>query len=137
MRDRPIIYVGLLLFLGFATLPFWYDLAGAVTTKGPQQKLPLNEKACVADVAQMKSSHMKLLLDMREQKVRQNHDTYAGINGKTYPVSLANTCLKQCHGAKADFCDRCHDYAGVSPTCWKCHLDPSQPGAAAIARSSR
>ena len=137
MRDRPIIFTGLLLFLVFATLPFWYDVAGAVTTKGPQPKLPANEKVCVAAVEFMKTSHMQLLLDMREQAVRQDHNTFAGLNGKTYPISLSNTCLKQCHGAKADFCDRCHDYAGVSPTCWSCHLDPSQTPAAMAASLAR
>jgi hypothetical protein len=38
-------------------------------------------------------------------------------------MSLTNTCLRECHTAKADFCDRCHDYEAVSLPCWDCHMD--------------
>ncbi len=62
MRDRPVIYTGLVLFLSIMTLPFWRDAARAVTTDGPQPKLPMNAKTCVAGVEFMKSSHMVLLL---------------------------------------------------------------------------
>jgi hypothetical protein len=37
-------------------------------------------------------------------------------------MSLSNTCL-DCHSNKAEFCDRCHNYASVSPYCWDCHID--------------
>ncbi len=37
---------------------------------------------------------------------------------------LTGTCLTGCHTNKADFCDRCHNYAGVSVYCWECHVDP-------------
>jgi hypothetical protein len=126
MRDRPVIYAGLLVFLGLATFPLWRDLAAGVTTAGPRQQLPAHEKVCVAGSPYMKSSHMKLLLDMREQAVRQGNRTYVGLNGRTYTISLSNTCLKECHGSKTKFCDRCHDYAGVSPACWSCHLDAKE-----------
>ena len=42
-----------------------------------------------------------------------------------YDISLAGTCMK-CHSNKAEFCDRCHDYAGVSPDCWSCHVAPQE-----------
>ena len=38
-------------------------------------------------------------------------------------MSLTNTCLAQCHGAKADFCERCHNYAAVTLACWDCHQE--------------
>ncbi len=137
MRDRPIIYTGLLVFLGLATMPFWRDLAGAATTKGPQQKLPATATTCVAGVEFMKSSHMRLLLDMRDRAVRQGIPTYAGADGKTYTIGLTSTCLEQCHGSKTEFCDRCHDYAGVSPGCWSCHVDAAHPPGAAAMTASR
>ncbi|MGD8893899.1 MAG: menaquinol oxidoreductase, partial [Desulfobacterales bacterium] len=36
-----------------------------------------------------------------------------------------NTCL-DCHEEKAEFCDKCHNYASVSPYCWECHIDPKE-----------
>ena len=53
--------------------------------------------------------------------VRQFH----AANGKTFDTSLTKTCLGQCHTNKAEFCDRCHNYSGVSSLyCWDCHNQP-------------
>jgi hypothetical protein len=49
--------------------------------------------------------------------------TFTAFDGKSYTMALTQTCLK-CHASKADFCDRCHNYAGVAPYCWDCHIDP-------------
>jgi hypothetical protein len=66
---------------------------------------------------------MKLLMDWRDKAVRGGIRDFTAPDGKHYNMSLTPTCLEQCHGAKADFCDRCHNYAAVSPPCWNCHLD--------------
>jgi len=126
MRDRGLIYSGLLTFLAFATFPAWHNLSAHVTAKGPDVRLPAREKQCVAPVEYMRTSHMNLLIDWREKVVRAGARDYAASGGKHYNMSLTPTCLEQCHGAKADFCDRCHNYEAVSPPCWNCHLD-SQP----------
>jgi hypothetical protein len=47
------------------------------------------------------------------------------------PISLTGTCLG-CHGAKRDFCDRCHEYASVQITCFGCHVDREPPRAPAL-----
>jgi hypothetical protein len=131
MRDRPVIYAGLVLFLGFATLPFWWNLAGAANAKGPKLVLPAGQKECVAPVEYMRISHMRLLVDWREEVVRGNQWQFTAFNGKTYDKSLTSTCLAQCHTNKEQFCDSCHAYAGVSgPYCWDCHTNARQ-----IARS--
>ncbi len=124
MRDRGIILGGLLVFLGVLTFPVWYNLAAGTTSKAPDLKLPTQEKNCVAPVEYMRTSHMDLLMDWREQVVRHNIRTFKAFDGKMYTMGLSQTCLK-CHTSKADFCDRCHDYAGVKPTCWDCHVDPN------------
>ena len=50
--------------------------------------------------------------------------SYVAFNGKVYEKSLTGTCLG-CHN-KAEFCDRCHAYSGVSsPYCWNCHSEPA------------
>lgn len=132
MGDRGWIIGGLLVFLSLVTLPVWYNLAAGTTPKRPDVERPAEEKACVASVEYMKTSHMNLLMDWQTKVVRQRERTVVGLDGKTYTMSLTQTCM-QCHKSKADFCDRCHDYAGVKPTCWNCHVDPKDP---ALARRS-
>jgi len=127
MRDRSLIYAGLLVFLGLITLPFTYNLARGKTSQAPELELPENEKQCVAPLDYMKSSHMQLLLEWREDMVRRDIHAYTAFDGRTYNVALTGTCLQQCHTDKADFCDRCHTYVGVQgPYCMDCHIDPAQ-----------
>ncbi len=124
MRDRGVIYTGLLVFLGVITFPAWHDRAVGTTTRGPDPVLPAQEKQCVAPLSTMRTSHMQLLMDWRDEAVRRNVHTYTAFNGRNFNVSLTGTCLTGCHTSKADFCDRCHNYAGVSVYCWDCHVDP-------------
>lgn len=123
MRDRGAIIGGLVLFLGLVTFPVWYGLASGATAKGPAPELPVRETQCVAPVDYMRSSHMDLLVTWRDEVVRGTTREVVGFDGRTYAMSLTQTCMK-CHASKADFCDRCHTYAGVAPTCWECHVDP-------------
>ena len=65
---------------------------------------------------------------VQSMKVRRGGEMYGYVNadGKMYNMSLSNTCM-DCHSNKADFCDRCHDYASVQPYCWSCHIeDPKE-----------
>ncbi|MFZ0704665.1 MAG: sulfate reduction electron transfer complex DsrMKJOP subunit DsrJ [Candidatus Korobacteraceae bacterium] len=122
MRDRPQILIGLLLFVGLFTYPVWHGLAKRTPPNAPAIKLPINQKQCVAPLAYMRDSHMQLLIDWREQVVRDDQRQFHAFNGKVYDKSLTRTCLEQCHTDRAEFCDRCHNYAGVStPYCWDCH----------------
>jgi [DsrC]-trisulfide reductase subunit J len=131
MRDRGLILGGLALFVGLMTSPMWLNLAAGTSPKGPEPKLPTQEEHCVAPVEYMRTSHMKLLASWREEVVRGSGRTFVAFDGTTYTMSLTQTCLK-CHGSKADFCDRCHEYAGVTPYCWDCHIDPKAiPGGSA------
>jgi hypothetical protein len=126
MRDRGLIYIGLLIFLAVVTLPFSYNLAAGKTSGPPELKLPENEKQCVAPVEYMKSSHMQLLQDWRDNKVRKNIRAHTTPDGRSFNIALTGTCLTQCHTSKADFCDRCHKYMGVEgPSCMECHIDPA------------
>jgi hypothetical protein len=123
MRDRAQILTGLALFLALVTFPAWYGRKSAP----PKLRLPAQAKQCVAPVSYMKTSHMTLLLQWRDEAVRRGNRTYRSYDGKTYEISLSNTCLNQCHTSKAEFCDRCHTYAGVQqPYCFDCHNDPTR-----------
>ncbi len=124
MYDTGKILAGLIIFVGLFTFPFWSN-AGKVD-KGPNPVLP-KEGQCIETAAYMKSEHMKLLNDWRNSVVRDNMRVYTAADGKSYKMSLQNTCL-ECHTSKANFCDRCHNYAGAQPYCWSCHIAPKEKG---------
>jgi len=125
MRDQGLIFVGLLVFLGLITFPVSYNLIAGKTSKPLELQLPAVEKQCVAPIDYMKTSHMKLLFQWRDDRVRRDIRTYAAYDGKSYAISFTGTCLTKCHTSKADFCDRCHNYMGIqTPNCTDCHIDP-------------
>jgi hypothetical protein len=138
MRDQGIIYGGLAVFLGLLTFPVWYNLAVGATAKPPDVRLPVREKQCVAPVEYMKTSHMTLLMNWRDEVVRRQVRSYTAFNGKKYNMNLTETCLSGCHSNKAEFCDRCHGYVGVTgPYCMDCHIDPRLSKVRAVAAIER
>jgi hypothetical protein len=128
MRDRALILGGLVLFLGLATWPAWRALASA-PPRPPDLARPAGATRCVAPTEYMRASHMALLLQWRDRVVRDGIRSYTDTDGRVVTMSLSKTCIGACHTDKTTFCDRCHDYAKVTPTCWDCHVVP-QAGAA-------
>ncbi len=122
MRDTPLIIGGLAVFLAVLSLPAWYDRAHGAVTARPALAPPAGGKSCVAPVEFMRRSHMTLLVEWRESVVRTGDRSFVAYDGHRYAKSLTGTCLG-CHGRKAEFCDRCHQYEAVSPNCWNCHLE--------------
>ncbi len=123
MKDKKIIVTGVIIFIVIATFPFWYNGGKAA----PAPELQLTEKAkaaqvCVRSTEYMKAEHMQLLDLWRDSVVRRGDRIYVSPSGQEYNMSLSNTCL-DCHSNKAEFCDRCHNYASVRPYCWDCHID--------------
>lgn len=118
----PII-VGLIIFIGALCAPFVVGTAVTKTYKQPELKMPANEKECVESKEFMRERHMELLNDWRDWALRDGKRIYTNHAGKEFTISLQNTCMK-CHVSKADFCDKCHLDAGVSPYCWDCHIQP-------------
>jgi hypothetical protein len=121
--DKGWVLIGLAIFLVVVTFPFWYSLGKAA----PAPEVKLTEKAkaakeCVESTSFMKAEHMQLLDVWRDTVVREGKRTYVNEAEKRFTMSLSNTCL-DCHSNKADFCDKCHDYASVRPYCWDCHID--------------
>ena len=124
MRDLPIILCGLAAFLALATLPFWYN-AMAKTSGRVDLERPAAAKQCVLPTAEMRRSHMAMLIEWRDRRVRDGIRTQPGAGGQVYEISLTHTCLEQCHRNKAEFCDRCHAYVGLQgPDCFGCHNAP-------------
>ena len=124
MRERTVIIGALALFLVILTAPVWYARAAGVTARPPDLTRPETEKACVMPVGYMRTSHMDLLMTWRDDVVRRHDRTFRSPDGKTYTKSLTGTCLR-CHTKRAEFCDRCHTFANVTPYCWDCHVDPA------------
>jgi len=126
--NRNQIFIGIAVFLVVVTLPLWSNLGKAVPV--PQPKLdtpkitatPEKERKCILDTAFMRSNHMQLLEDWRNQVVREGKRDFVTPSGKKILASLSNTCM-DCHSNKTNFCDQCHNYVGVVPNCWGCHLD--------------
>lgn len=123
MYDTGKIITGLLVFIALVTFPAWYNQAVAKSVAKPELEYPKDTK-CVEPKAQMKALHMDMLNKWRDEVVRNGERTYVAADGTKYEKSLSKTCVS-CH-TKATFCDRCHDYTGVNPYCWSCHIDPKE-----------
>jgi hypothetical protein len=76
---------------------------------------------------------MHLLMEWREEVVRDNRRVYTASDNRTFPMSLSGlsrtpdggSCMS-CHHNKDKFCDRCHAYLAVQPYCWECHVAPKE-----------
>jgi hypothetical protein len=126
MYNKGLVVTGLVIFVLFFTSPF---LIGLVKS-GPAPEPELSPKAklakqCVETKEYMVESHMQMLNDWRDEAIRKGKRMYVATNGKEYAVSLQNTCM-ECHSNKSKFCDQCHNYAGVDPYCWECHIEPKE-----------
>jgi len=124
MHDAGKVVAGLVVFLAIVTSPMWYHLVQGAGTAAPELVLPAGGGQCIKETSYMRSLHMDLLNGWRDDVVRRDDRMFKAADGKEYEKSLTNTCL-DCHPKRAEFCDRCHEYAGVTPYCWDCHVEPA------------
>jgi hypothetical protein len=124
MRERVLIGLGLALLLLAASGPLLIAHGRRQLSAAPVLQKPSNAARCILPAETMRRSHMRLLVQWREDVVRRNQRTFVAPDGHSYPKSLTGACLG-CHD-KQQFCDRCHSYAGVAtPYCWNCHNQPA------------
>lgn len=88
-----------------------------------EEKVVTEEEHCVLPVQEMRDRHEELLNDWKKSVVREGDSIYVASDGQEYSMSLTGTCL-DCHSNKAEFCDQCHSYVAVTPSCWNCHNLP-------------
>lgn len=119
MYDTNKVLVGIAIFIVVMTSPFWLNAGQKVDA--PKPELPVAEKKCIASKEFMRANHMQVLEEWRTEAVRHNERDYTTEDGRHYKKSLTLTCL-DCHRNKKNFCDKCHDYAGVVPYCFTCHV---------------
>jgi hypothetical protein len=126
MYDGGKIITGLIIFFILLLFPVWYQLGRAA--KAPDPKLTEKAKKaekCIESKDFMTTKHMKMLDRWRNEVVRSAQRYYVSSEGKTYYKSLQVTCM-ECHSNKTQFCDQCHNYMGVDPFCWDCHIAPEE-----------
>lgn len=129
------VLIGIFIFFVLAAFPFLYNMAGKAAAKKPEPKVDTpailewektyGKKECVESKEFMRAEHMQLLNDWRDSALRDDKRTYLSSNGKSFDISLQNTCMK-CHSNKKKFCDECHNYMAVKPYCWDCHIAPKE-----------
>jgi len=127
--DREMVLIGLAIFVAVISFPFWYNMGKA----SPAPEVKLSEKAkaakkCIAPTPYMRAEHMAILDLWRDTVVRDANRVYTDNENRQYNMSLSsgeNSCMG-CHVTKADFCDKCHNYASVRPYCWDCHIAPKE-----------
>ena len=129
MHDSGKIIVGLVIFVGLFTAPFWYDLSSSEALETPNPVLPAkpDQKECVANLEFMRRNHMALLDQWRTEVVRDGMTYFKSASGKEFEMRYTKTCLG-CHPNTSQFCDQCHNYVGINPYCWDCHNKPELGG---------
>jgi hypothetical protein len=131
MYDAGKVIVGIVAFLVLISAPVWYNAITLRASTPPELDLDtpaikaLKEKRCVEAREIMRADHMRMLDDWRNEVVRGGFRIYVASSGATFSMSLTETCLN-CHSNKERFCDRCHQYMGVEPNCWSCHVVPKE-----------
>ncbi len=122
MYNKGTIIAGLAIFVLFVTFPIWFNGLDAGPLPKPELP-PGGEKLCVAPASEMRDTHMQLLNEWRDDVLRNSDRVSVTVDGKEYRKGLQMACM-QCHSNKEKFCDSCHEYVAVQPTCWDCHLTP-------------
>jgi hypothetical protein len=125
MHDAGKIIFGLIIFLALVTYPAWHNAISGKAGYIPTPKAPPDKKECIEPKQVIRVVHRDLLADWKESVVRKGMRTYLSGDMKTYTMSLTGTCMN-CHKDKAEFCDQCHNYMGVKPRCWDCHVYPRE-----------
>jgi hypothetical protein len=134
LYDGGKIIIGLLIFVGIATFPFYYNIGKKNIKPEPKVDTPAiqewekqyGKKECVESKEFMRTEHMQLINLWRDSVVRNMNRLYISTsNHKKFNMSLQNGCM-QCHSNKKKFCDECHNYMAVRPFCWDCHIQPKE-----------
>ena len=125
MYNGGKIIAGLVIFLGLVAYPFYSNMSKSISMAMPSIDTPvisqLEKTECVKPKEVMRTDHMKILDDWRDEVVRNGERGIISVGGRVFEKSLQNGCM-MCHSNKKQFCGECHGYAGVKPYCWDCHF---------------
>lgn len=124
MYDKKLVIPIIVIFTVLMTFPLWYNRGNAGVAPKPER--PKRATECVEPTQYMRTTHMLLLNDWRDNVVRDKGARFGKTKqGTKFERSLQKGCMK-CHDNKKKFCDTCHEYAAVKPYCWDCHIVPKE-----------
>jgi len=116
MKERSYrwsVTMGLLVIATPLALSFVAYASGTQLSASPATpKMPIQR--CILDTPSARYHHMTYLKERRDQVVRD------GRRSGQVTSNLMSTC-SGCHGEQSQFCDKCHERAGVSLDCFGCH----------------
>lgn len=126
MKLTSVVPVGtavvILLAIGFSAV--WAFSSPDAEEAQPFLELPAGEEACVVeDTVYMRFQHMDLLLDLRDEVVRDGTLGEFDSDGTVRRITL-DGCW-ECHTSRETFCNQCHDAVNLNLDCFRCHHDPS------------
>ncbi|MDQ1266804.1 MAG: hypothetical protein QG635_1957 [Bacteroidota bacterium] len=132
MHDTGKIIIGIIIFVLLFTSPILLNLTSGQSKASPRGIINQattktkadGNKYCIESGAYMNHNHMEMLNEWRDSVVRLD-SRFRMSHGQRIERSLSKTCMS-CHSNKVDFCDRCHNYLGVAPYCWDCHVTPEE-----------
>jgi hypothetical protein len=131
MYNGGKVVAGLAIFAVIITSPFLLNIGRAHEAPQPSLDTPvinqMRDRQCVESAEYMRTEHMQMLNNWRDQVVRNGETFYVSSSGREYTMSLENGCL-ECHSNQQEFCASCHTYANVDPYCWDCHTDGKGAG---------
>ena len=137
MNKRNIV-IGIVVFILVVTTPLWLNIGRGADAAAPEMsydtpaiKAMGDDAHCIYDAEYMRTHHMEILAQWKEQAIRDGNREFVVPDGTKYEVSLQNTCL-ECHSNYEDFCKKCHDYNDVTPNCWTCHVEPTAKNGGAL-----
>ena len=138
MRDRLLIFAGLVVLVGLLTWPSWQGLLAREAASAPTPAVREGLTHCIRDTAWMRRHHMELLMHTRDDVV------YRGIRdpNETIPGCMNCHLTRLADGSYPTvsspqfFCNSCHSYAGVKTDCFSCHSNRPNPAAAGGAAQS-
>lgn len=125
MYDAPKVVTFLVIFAALVLFPFWYGAAAGGDGAAPELEKPTGETECIESKEFMRAWHMDMLDEWRDEVVRYGDREYVAEDGDKFEKSLTMTCMR-CHENEEKFCGECHNYAGVEPYCWNCHVKPDK-----------
>jgi len=106
VSDRPLILAGLTLFVGLVTTPSGTALSTEKRPSPLRRSNSLPGKAVRRATSYMRSSHMRLLEDWRNEAVRDGQRQFVAFNGKTYDKNPNPHLRHACHTDRKEFCGR-------------------------------
>jgi len=134
MHDTGKIILGIIVFLGIFTFPFYYNGFYMENYLPPEKiekqvntmknKHPQYVDSKNLTFSEMRATHMQFLDHWREGVVRHgDRTTVKGLQLTCFMCHSKNQEVKK----MAPSCNGCHEYIGVNLYCWQCHIDPADP----------